>query len=60
LAAGKLSKLHQTSLGIKEFIRSGFVMDEYCDKAISLLILFIARNGRPNPIQLFLEASLYR
>jgi hypothetical protein len=47
-------------LGIKEFILSGFVMDEYCDKAISLLILFIARNGMPNPIQLFLEASLFR
>jgi hypothetical protein len=60
LAASKLSKLLRTPLGIKEYFLSGSLMDEYCDKIISILILFVARNGRPNSIQLFLETPLIR
>jgi hypothetical protein len=60
LAASKLSKLHRIPLGIKEYFLSGSMMDEYCDKVISVHILFVARNGRPNSVQLFLETPLIR
>jgi hypothetical protein len=60
LAASKLSKLHRIPLGIKEYFLSGSMMDEYCDKFISIHILFVAKNGSPNSVQLFLETLLIR